>query len=188
MAEWRELHARGVLEGLDSEVHVWQQPNAYADDDIMEWYYAMLRRLAGSSPLLTINDAASCHWSKRSKDKAKAVNMVMVQNPRGMTMPAQLTDVEFACAKAATEPITRGQLLREKKMLGEPLRLSRHDMCRLCLAQHRYTVKMNRDDRAVVLGDVAAAFCPGGHRLTEAWSTSTSRPGLLQKQASTIGV
>ena len=127
MGEWRELRC-GVLEGLGSELYVWQQPNAYADDDIMDWYYALLRRYADSSPLLTVSDAAACHWSKRSKAKAHPVNMARVQNPRGMTVPAQLTDVEFACAKAATGPIVPGQLLREKKMLGEALQLSRRDI------------------------------------------------------------
>jgi hypothetical protein len=44
--------------------------------------------------------------------------MVLIQVPRGMTMPAQLTDAEFAVAKRSTEPRVRAEILREKKRLG----------------------------------------------------------------------
>ena len=152
MQEWRELRQQKRLEGLGSELLVWQQANAYADDDIMRWMYQWVCQLVAPRPVMGIVDAASCHWSEASKKVAFEMNAPLVQIPRGMTMPAQLTDAEMTVAKAATEPRCRAQIAREKKQLGEPLRFRKIDMYRLCLAQHRYSVKLNDETRVIVLG------------------------------------
>ena len=152
MQEWRSLRSQNLLEALETELYVWQQKNAYADDDIMRWMYRLVCQLVAPRPVMGIVDAASSHWSASSKAVAHELNAPLIQIPRGMTMPAQVTDAEMAVAKAATEPRCRAQILREKKQLGEPLKFDRLSMYRLCLEQHRYTVKLNQERRVVILG------------------------------------
>ena len=152
MQEWRSLRSMSLLEGLESELFVWQQHNAYADDDIIRWMYRLVCKLVAPRPVMGIVDAASSHWSASSKAVAHELNAPLIQVPRGLTMPAQLTDAELAVAKAATEPRCRARILREKRQMGEPLKFDRLSMYRLCLEQHRYTVKLNQEKRVVVLG------------------------------------
>ena len=152
MQEWRSLRSLNLLEGLNSELFVWQQQNAYANDDIIRSMYRLVCKLVAPRPVMGIVDAASSHWSASSKAVAHELNAPLIQVPRGLTMPAQLTDAELAVAKAATEPRCRARILREKRQMGEPLQFDRLSMYRLCLEQHRYTVKLNQEKRVVILG------------------------------------
>ena len=64
---------------MNRELFVWQQPNAYADNDVIDQYYSLLRKLADDKPMLVIADAAKCHWSEDSKRKAYDVRSVGVR-------------------------------------------------------------------------------------------------------------
>ena len=49
MQEWRELRSQGLLEGLGEEVFIWQQTNAYSDDNNMKRLFELFRKQCNST-------------------------------------------------------------------------------------------------------------------------------------------
>lgn len=49
MQEWRALRSQGLLEGLGEEVFIWQQENAYSDDNNMKRLFELFRKQCNST-------------------------------------------------------------------------------------------------------------------------------------------
>ena len=152
---WRQLRQAGRLEGLGSEVFVWQQKNAWADHDNHARLLDLYRKIAGDRPIILVQDAFKGGWTPEGKAHAAKLNIVLVMVAVSMTMPAQLTDLEFAFAAKATESREKARMALEKMKTGTwPLVFDRADYHRLILVQHRKTVEMNSTSKTVVLGSI----------------------------------
>ena len=104
------------------------------------------------SSIIGVYDAFRPHWCDESKAAARENCILGVCVAKGMTMPGQLTDTEFAMCKKWSEPQVRAELLREKRDSGQPRIFGKRDFHRFNLHQHRETVKRNDLHNAVVLG------------------------------------
>ena len=61
LQEWRALRSQGLLEGLGEEVFIWQQKNAYSDDNNMKRLFELFRKQCNSTciaRLCALPDAA----------------------------------------------------------------------------------------------------------------------------------
>lgn len=96
MLPWRKLRESNSLEGLDSEVHVWQHPSAWCDEDNIIRLYKLFKARAGDASIVCIQDAFRAHWTTKVKEAAASNNQVNICVTPGGTMPMQLTDAEFA--------------------------------------------------------------------------------------------
>ena len=152
MPEWRSLWFQGVLPGVDEEILVWQQENAYSTAENTMRLHQMFQRKAGGANLLGICDAWRGHWTKDVKESARTIGMPQVMVPKGMAMPAQLADAELAFAGKATEKFEKARILKEKKEMGESLTFKRLDMYNMIVAQHARTKVLNEENKVVLLG------------------------------------
>jgi hypothetical protein len=96
MLQWRKLRESNSLEGLDSEVHVWQQPSAWCDEAAVIRLYKLFKVRAGDASIICVQDAFRSHWSAKAKEVAASNNQINICVTPGGTMPLQLTDAEFA--------------------------------------------------------------------------------------------
>lgn len=172
--EWRLLRRQNALEGLNTEVLVWQQHNAWADETNHMWLLDMYRLWNGDKPIILVLDAFKASWTQEAKQHAAKLNIILVMVAKGMTMPSQLTDLEFAFAAKATENALKGKMALEKIKAGLwPIKFDRADYHRLILAQHRKTVEMNDVSNTVVLGSIRTGLL-------------ARRPKLLHKPAALL--
>ena len=153
--EWRDLRRQNRLEGLNTEVLVWQQDNAWADQTNHKWLLDLYRRWNGDRPIILVLDAFSAGWTQECKKHAAKLNIILVMVAKGMTMPAQLTDLEFAFPAKATANALKGKMALEKIKAGLwPIKFDRADYHRLVLAQRRKSVEMSDVSNTVVLGSI----------------------------------
>lgn len=62
---------------------------------------------------------AAQQWTKGAKETAKELNQPLLPVARGMTMPLQLTDAEFAKQGKASELKEKAALKREKQATSQ---------------------------------------------------------------------
>jgi Ulp1 protease family, C-terminal catalytic domain len=143
------------LEGLNTEVLVWQQHNAWSDSSNHMRLLSYYRQWNGDRPIILVLDAFRPAWTEECQKHAATLNIILVMVAVGMTMPTQLTDLEFAFPAKATENRLKGQIALEQIQAGQwPIHFGRAEYHRLILAQHRKTVEMNRVSNTVVLGSI----------------------------------
>ena len=151
-SEWRQLRTSGQLEGIDEDILLWQQPNAWCTAELTCRLYNRFHGWAENRNVVIVQDMAAQQWCPQAKECAKALGQPLLPVARGMTMPLQLTDAEFAQQGKASETKVKAMLNREKRAKGLPLNFTRHDMYRMVLEQHRATKQHGETHQNVVFG------------------------------------
>ena len=114
-SEWRQLRTSGQLEGIDEDILVWQQPNAWCTAELTCRLYNRFHGWAENRNVVIVQDMAAQQWCPQAKECAKALGQPLLPVARGMTMPLQLTDAEFAQQGKASEKQVKAMPNREKR-------------------------------------------------------------------------
>ena len=102
-SEWRQLRTSGQLEGIDEDILLWQQPNTWCTAELTCRLYNRFHGWAENRNVVIVQDMAAQQWCAEAKECAKALGQPLLPVARGMTMPLQLTDAEFAQQGKASE-------------------------------------------------------------------------------------
>ena len=151
------MRTRQRLDGLTTEVMIWQQEDARADELIHMRLLDHYSRIAVDKPIILIQQAYAPAWSTACRKRAYELNIILVMVGAGLNSLCLLTYSEFFLAAKEAEHRERQRICQEKLKSGEgawPVVFNNLDYHRLILVQHREMVRMNNATHAVLLGSV----------------------------------
>ena len=153
--EWLSLRKRQCLDGHGTEVRIWQQEDAQADERVHMRLLEYYRRMAGDKPIILIQNAYAIVWSNSCRLLATKLNIILIMVGTGMNTLCQLAYADFFLAAKAAEHRERQRICQEKlQSTSRPIVFNHYDYHRLILVQHRAMVGMNDATNAVLLGSV----------------------------------
>ena len=93
---------------------LWQQPNAWCNGPLTAKLYERFSEWAKGHNTLLVQDLFSGGWGNDANAAAKRLQQPRSAVARGMTMPLQLTDAEFAYVGKSSERRAKAKIHHEK--------------------------------------------------------------------------
>jgi hypothetical protein len=190
--EWLTLRKRQRLDGLTTEVMIWQQEDARADELVHMRLLDHYRRIAVDKPIILIQHAYGPAWSTACREHAYRLNIILVMVGAGLNSLCLLTYSEFFLAAKEAEHRERQRTCQEKLKSGEgswPVVFNHLDYHRLILVQHREMVRVNNATHAVLLGSVRTGLLARRPKTVEIpVIASNVHTGLLARCPKTVEI
>ena len=74
-SEWRQLRTSGQLEGIDEDILLWQQPNAWCTAELTCRLYNRFHGWAENRNLVIVQDMAAQQWCPQAKEYAHEIGL-----------------------------------------------------------------------------------------------------------------